>query len=356
MIFLGDIAYPKTVLSLLVGGGEIFKQTAVANLEGAILPLVPRGLEIRKNKINLYCTDGVIDFLHALNVRVVSLANNHIMDVSPSPEETIRILKEAGIRACGAGNNLQEAAEPISLHEDGQEYIFLAFGWRPIQCVFATPSKPGVNPLRPKHLLQSVERVRKNCPKGRIIVLVHWNYELEIYPQPAHRQLAFAAIDKGAAAVIGHHSHCVQGIELYRGRPVVYGMGNWFLPQTEYFGRKLVYPKLVNEQLALEWDGCPNGDIRLHWFDYDSKTHMVSYRISECLEESKRIRELTPFAGMAHQEYISWFKNNRRKKKLLPVYANYDSDLLNKFRDWFVILRQIGIEFLVKANLKRNPQ
>jgi poly-gamma-glutamate synthesis protein (capsule biosynthesis protein) len=55
---------------------------------------------------------------------------------------------------------------------------------------------------------------------------------------------------------------------------------------------------------------------------------------------------------MAHQEYISWFKNNRRKKKLLPVYANYDSELLNKVRYWFVILRNIGIEFLVKANLK----
>jgi len=356
MIFLGDIAYPETVHPLLVGGEEIFKQAAVANLEGAILPSVPGDLQLRKNKINLYCTDCVIEFLHLLNVRLVSLANNHTTDISPSPEMTIKLLNEAGIGACGAGNNLRKAAEPVSLHEDGQEYMFLAFGWKPIQCVAATPSKPGVNPLYPKHLLKSVERVRRNHQEARIIVLVHWNYELEIYPQPAHRQLAFAAIDRGADAVIGHHSHCVQGIELYQGRPVVYGLGNWFLPQTEYFGRKLVFPNLVNEQLVLEWDGCLNGDIRLHWFDYDPKTHVVSYRVSENLEASERIRTLTPFAGMAHQEYISWFKNNRRKNKLLPVYANYDSELLNKFRDWFVLLRQIGIEFLFKMDWKGNPR
>ena len=356
MIFLGDIAYPEIVHPLLVGGEEIFKQTAVANLEGAILKSMPGGLQLRKNKINLYCTDGVIDFLHYLNVRVVSLANNHITDISPSPETTIKLLNEAGIGTCGAGENLQKAADPVSLNEDGQEYIFLAFGWKPIQCVAAAPSKPGVNPLCPKHLLESVGRVRMNHPEARIIVFVHWNYELEIYPQPAHRQLAFAAIARGADAVIGHHSHCVQGIEIYRERPVVYGLGNWFLPQTEYFGRKLVYPELVNEQLAFEWDGCPNRYIRLHWFDYDSKTHVISYRMSECLEESERIRTLTPFAGMAHQEYISWFKNNRRKKKLLPVYANYDSELLNKFRNRFVLLRQIGVEFLSKMNWKGNPR
>jgi poly-gamma-glutamate synthesis protein (capsule biosynthesis protein) len=272
MIFLGDVVYPKTVHPLLVGGEEIFKQTAVANLEGAILPSVPGGLQLRKNKINLYCTENLVEFLRSLNVRVVSLANNHITDVSSSPETTIKLLNEAGIGACGAGNNLQKAAEPVSLHEYGQEYMFLAFGWVPIQCIAATPSKPGVNPLFPKHLLESVEKARRNHPEARIILLVHWNYELEIYPQPAHRQLAFAAINKGADAVIGHHSHCVQGIEFYRGRPVVYGLGNWFLPQTEYFGRKLVYPELVNEQLALEWDGCQKGDIRLHWFDYDSKS------------------------------------------------------------------------------------
>ena len=355
MIFLGDIAFPETV-SQVVCEENIFNQPAVANLEGAILPSVSSSLRLRKNKINLYCTDGVVEFLRSLNVRIVSLANNHITDVSPSPEITIKLLNEAGIGACGAGENLQKAAEPVLLHEEEQEYTFLAFGWEPIQCIAATPSKPGVNPLRPKHLLESVERVRRNHSEARIIVLVHWNYEMEIYPQPAHRQLAFAAIDRGADAIVGHHSHCVQGIEIYQGRPVVYGLGNCFLPQTEYFGKKVIFPELVNEQLALEWDGRPNGDIRLHWFDYNPKTHVVSYRMSECLEESERIRTLTPFAGMAHQEYISWFKNNRRKKKLLPIYANHDSELLNKFRDWFVLLRQVGVEFLSKVDWKGNPR
>lgn len=340
MIFLGDIVYPEKIQPLLVGGEEIFKQPAVANLEGGILPSEPSSLQLKKKSVPLYCTDNVIDFLHSLNVRLVSLANNHITDVSPSPEITIKLLNEAGIKSCGAGNNLQEAAGPVSLHEDGQEYMFLAFGWKAIQCIAATSSNPGVNPLCPKHLFANVKRVRINHPEARIIVLVHWNYNLEIYPQPAHRQLAFAAIDQGADAIIGHHSHCVQGIELYRGRPVVYGLGNWFLPQTEYFGKKVIFPEFANEQLALEWNGRPNGEIRLHWFDYNPRTHVISFRLSEYLEESERIQTLMPFAGMAHQEYISFFKHNMQKSKLLPVYAHYENELSNRIYDCFLILRQ----------------
>ena len=61
----------------------------------------------------------------------------------------------------------------------------------------------------------------------RIIAFMHWNTELELYPQPLDRELSHALIDLGVFAVIGCHAHRVQGYEIYKGHPIVYGLGNF---------------------------------------------------------------------------------------------------------------------------------
>lgn len=183
---------------------------------------------------------------------------------------------------------------------------------------------------------------------------MHWNYELEIYPQPMHRQLAFAAIDEGASAIIGCHSHCVQGIEFYKDAPIVYGLGNWYFPHGFYFDGKLKFPDFSNDQLAFEWNPSGNKSF-CHLFKYKPETHDINFIEKQPWEECTLTNELTPFRSMSHQEYISWFKKNRRKRKLLPIYKNMNQHFVNVIKDRVVSARQKGIKALVKLKLKGSP-
>jgi poly-gamma-glutamate synthesis protein (capsule biosynthesis protein) len=65
----------------------------------------------------------------------------------------------------------------------------------------------------------------------------------------------------------------------------------------------------------------------------------VSYESSEDLHDSKLIERLTPFNGMKHEDYISWFRRHRRKKILLPVYKNYCDNATNNLKDKWVTVR-----------------
>ena len=252
-------------------------------------------------------------------------------------------MSEYGIVSTGAGQNLREAADPAYYRHGDNEYILLAFGWKTIQCPLAKISRAGVNPLIPSHVINSVKEIRKQRPNGKIIVYMHWNYELELHPQPADRQLAHVLIDLGVEAVIGSHSHCVQGIEVYKGKPIVYSLGNWLIPHGTYYGIDLKYPEFTNRQLAFEWN---DHDMICHWFHYDSINDKVKFFLSESLESSQFVKELTPYHGMKHKDYIEWFKKNRRRKKLLPIYRDYKSKKINQLKDKWVAIRPFALQTL----------
>ncbi len=347
MIFIGDIAFPKEANRALASKPICFdNDSVVANLEGAILQqgAKPKGT-------NLYNDRAVLPYLQEHNVRLVSLANNHITDVDGSPRSTIDTLLKNGILSCGAGDTLDEASKATLLRDSEGESVFIGFGWDVIGCRVASREGAGVNPLSQDSVLRGVEKAKRGFPGRRIILLMHWDYELEIYPQPMHRQIAHMAIDHGASAVIGCHSHCVQGIEVYSGSPIVYGLGNWFLPEGQVFGRNLRFPDFALRQLAFKWDAS-TGNMRCHWFRYDRKTGSVEFESSETLRDSACIAALTPFSGMSHDDYIKWFKKNRRKKILLPVYADSRSTLTNRIRNTWVKGRHALINILSAANLK----
>ncbi|MDP9348208.1 MAG: CapA family protein [Gemmatimonadota bacterium] len=348
MIFLGDVAVPESVHPRVGAWRERFGDAmTVANLEGALV--CPGDEGARRD--GLYNDAAVLQYLAELSTRVVGLANNHILDAGLAPSTTVERLAAAGIRACGAGDDWTQASRPATIHEDGRERVFLAFGWEAIRCRAATPAHPGVNPLRPDHVLASVKAARRAHPDATLVLLMHWGYELELYPHPMHRQLAFAAVDAGADCIVGTHSHCVQGVETYRGAPIAYGLGNWFLPQGEFLDQGLVYPPFARRQLALEWDP-ENGTSVCHLFDYRPEDHSVEHVESEPLERCAEVRERTPFAGMPHERYVRWFAANRRKKRLLPVYHDYRHERINRLKDHWVQLRHSLIQGLVLLKLK----
>jgi poly-gamma-glutamate synthesis protein (capsule biosynthesis protein) len=323
------------------------EEIVVANLEGDIISSPSDWID-RKVVFN---SRSVPDYLERMGVKVVSLANNHIFDVHESILPTLSILDQHGIGACGAGDSLSEARQPYLIREGTPPVALIAFGWEPIQCRTASNDSPGVNPLTPANVLNSVQQVEESYPEAKTVLYMHWNYELELYPQPMHRQLALRAVDAGADAVVGTHSHRVQGIEVYRGAPIVHGLGNWLFAQNEFYDGTLSFPDCASLELAFQWK-VNSGEMVCHWFEYDRVDHSIYHISSDKLERSRLIESKTPYSGAGQNEYIDFFKDNRIKRKLLPAFYHCNSKIKNKLKNKWVYLRGKVIQSMVHMGLK----
>ena len=180
-----------------------------------------------------------------------------------------------------------------------------------------------------------------------MVAVIHANYEFELYPQPAHRRLARQLIDAGAYAVIFHHPHIVGPIERYNGRTIAYSLGNWAFSYGKFFGGRLRFPSASFPQIALQLGGA--GDTVHH--AVFSPPNTVTYTRSE--EVAAEGLSLTAeFEGLTDAEYVAWFRKNRKKRKLLPVYLDADDSLANGLRDRWVAIRQVLIDMAAKYGLK----
>jgi poly-gamma-glutamate synthesis protein (capsule biosynthesis protein) len=346
MIFLGDIAHPFQVPPTWTYQHPPWQQQpAIVNFEGAL----SNDLRILNSR-RLFNHPSILPALDSITVKIASLANNHILDLPQCFAATVEALAARGIAVVGAGRDIDEARRPAVLEHDGRCYSVIAFGWSPIGCRAAQERGAGVNPLLAENVLRSVSECRRRSPDGKLYVLMHWNFEMELYPQPAHRQLAMAAIEAGADAVIGHHPHRVAGLEFHRGMPIAYSLGNWWLPHGLFFGGSVSYGEEANLQLALE--SGSSDDVTCHWFSYDSHDHSLHHRGSEPARQSARVKTLTPFQGMNHGDYKDWFAGNRVKRRGLPVYWEADASAANELKDRYVKLRHAGLRLLEMSGLR----
>ncbi len=333
MLFLGDVAHPfktppdwSALQSLAASDG------AVLNLEG---PLTETTAHLGSRV--LFNHTSVLPALKTINTKVAALANNHILDLPNGVANTREILAREGIETGGAGASLTDASAPLHVSHQGHEWIFLNAGWTTIQCPPAGHNTPGTCPLDSRALVARITGLRAQNPGAVIVPMLHWNYELEPHPQPAHRRLAFAMIEAGADLIIGHHPHCVGGFEYHNDRLIAWSLGNWWLPQGVFFDGRLSYPDDTLNQVALEWH--LDAPARLHRFAYEREQHTIRATGSETLSPTADMTAHAPYAGASHADYLDWFRANRQKKKLLPIYTDPDARVANLCRDRWISLR-----------------
>jgi poly-gamma-glutamate synthesis protein (capsule biosynthesis protein) len=339
LTFLGDIAIPSNVSPTFDIHPKQFEDTiTVANIEGDI---VEEDTQLVSQRI-LFNHNSLSGFLDKMNVSVANLANNHLLDVHSSTDKTIGYLKEKGITPVGAGDNIGEASQIKFLEVNGIKYGFLSFGWKVIGAPQAQIDSPGVNPLNPQYVLQMIKYAKQQYNDHKIVVNFHWNYNLELHPQPLHRRLAFMAVDQGADLIVGHHPHIVSGIETYKSTPIIYSLGNWFIPHGIYFDGNLSYPEISKLHLATEWN--PSKELQLHWYQYDSTDHSLNHLNSESHSDSKRVNELTPYSGSTHEEYVKWFRQNRRIQSFLPIYKHPTDKCMNNIKNVYCKCRQYFVD------------
>jgi len=218
---------------------------AIGHLE---VPHTRRGTELKGDVPAPGAPPENLAALREAGFHMVSLAGNHIADLGAEGiADTIAELDRLGIAHAGAGATLVAARRPAIAGRLGRRIALLSYNcvgpesswasyeragcaWLRIETSDGSPTAPAA-PLSsmasevPDILARDIAAARAEADLVLVALhkgIVHVPARLAPYERP----LAWAAIDAGADAVIGHHAHIVRGIEFHRGRPIFHGLGN----------------------------------------------------------------------------------------------------------------------------------
>jgi len=195
----------------------------IANLE---CPVATTGMPLDNKIYSFRAHPRVLSVLQG-RFDAVSLANNHSGDYGQAAfSETMARLDGAGIRRFGGGRNLVEAHAPLWIERKGLRIAVLGYNEFKPRVFEAGANHPGIAWSEDSHVIADIRAARK-AGADLVIPFMHWGWEREPKPSARQRALARRMIDAGAAAVVGGHPHVTQGAELYRGRPIVYSLGNF---------------------------------------------------------------------------------------------------------------------------------
>ncbi len=213
--------------------------------------------------------------------QVMSFATNHCMDWGREAfYQTIQVLRQEEMQVIGVGRNLAEARQPVIVERDGMKIGFLGYNTILPQDYWATPNRPGCAPMRGLTVYQPIEHDQPGTPcriftfphpddlqnlladvkalRPQVDVLalsIHWG----IHFVPAvladyQRMVAHAAIDAGVDVVLGHHTHILKPIEVYKGKVIFYSMANFALDPPQAFAENLDQQSQHQEIMKLNPD------------------------------------------------------------------------------------------------------
>lgn len=224
MIKMKDYNYPFLKTRSVLKKGDI----VFANLETAITP----GRPIKTGEMSFRSDLQVAKAMKDTGITVVSLANNHVPNFGAKGiSDTLKYLDQAGIAHAGAGAKLTEALKPAFLTVKGTKFAVLAFNDSDVVPVSygAAANRAGTALMDVTTMTNAVKAAKKKADV--VVVSMHSGTEYKATPNARQTRFARAAIDAGAAIVIGHHPHVVQTVEKYKGKYILYSLGNFVFDQ-----------------------------------------------------------------------------------------------------------------------------
>ncbi|MBL8552175.1 MAG: CapA family protein [Hyphomonadaceae bacterium] len=216
--------------------------------------LTTRGVRLPQARHTMRGDPAIAAAIRDAGFHVVSFAGNHCMDWGMEAfQDTIDNLQEAELQVVGVGANIAAARQPVFVERDGVRIAFLAYSTILPMGYWAEASRPGCAPMRAFTIYEQIEHDQPGTParihtypqrddlkalvsdvrQARaqadfVAVSLHWG----IHFVPAvladyQRDVAYAAIDAGADAILGHHAHILKGVEIYKDRPIFYSLANF---------------------------------------------------------------------------------------------------------------------------------
>jgi poly-gamma-glutamate synthesis protein (capsule biosynthesis protein) len=241
IVFAGDVMLDGGPGHVVGNGGDPFADVAkilrdadlaVCNLECAVS-------EKGEPLVKSYTFLGKPNSLPLLKkyFSAVSIANNHAGDYGKEAfADELRLLAEVKLPYFGGGKDIREARRPLVLTSRGRKVALLAYCDFPPKSFAADEKTPGTAWLVEADVLADIRAAKTAEHADLVIPFLHWGEEMEPAPTEEQRVLARKMIDAGADAVIGSHPHVTQTIDYYRGRPIVYSLGNFPKDPPVWYG------------------------------------------------------------------------------------------------------------------------
>jgi poly-gamma-glutamate synthesis protein (capsule biosynthesis protein) len=199
-----------------------------------------------------------LDTLKQHGITHLNLANNHSIDQGREGLlDTKHNIIAAGIAPIGAGENMNEAVQPVLLTEQPRKVWLVASLRLALENYAYLPDKPCVSQEPMDSLLERVNRIRKADSTAVIIVSLHWGGEHTLQPVPSQRFEAHQLIRAGADVLICHHTHTLQTIEEFQGKKIYYSIGNFIFDQPKPLNSKACMVQLCIKEDDLMVETVP---------------------------------------------------------------------------------------------------
>jgi len=245
MVFVGDMMFDRGVETLMQKTTFTYPIDMIAdflkgfdfsigNLEG---PINEKPKAFADSSLMFSFDKKIVDSLKLGNFKLVSLANNHTINMERKGlEETKTILSE---------NQINYSGDPINCDAD---YLYQKDG-----IVFYSVNVTYPSNCSNEEIADWIKETKFYNPESFFVVLVHWGTEYKTVNSEAQSELAHDMIDAGADLIIGGHPHVVQNIEKYNGKLIFYSLGNFIFDQ--YFSKE------TQEGLAVGMEIYPDKKI-----------------------------------------------------------------------------------------------
>ena len=232
LVFAGDIMLDDGPGRLIAAGGDPLAPFAheladadytIGNLE---CPIATVGKPLESKIFAFRADPRVVDRLKG-RFDALAVANNHSGDYGKAAFlETLTHLERAGIASFGGGRDLSAAHSPLWIEKKGLRIAVLSYNEYKPRSFEAGPDWPGIAWSEDSQVTGDI-RAARAAGADLVIPFMHWGWEREPLPDERQRYLAHLMIDAGADLVVGGHPHVTQGAEYYRGKLIVYSLGNF---------------------------------------------------------------------------------------------------------------------------------
>lgn len=203
---------------------DLFAQSDcnIVNLEAPVTDsenkILKTGPHLKSDK---QCT---LDVMKKLNIHIAALANNHIKDYDEKGViDTIKFCKNHSIKTTGAGRNLEEASRTTVLNTSEGKVAIINIAEN--EWSSADESTAGANGMNIIKDTIKIQQAKKE--NDFVFVIIHGGHEYYNLPSPRMQEQYRFYAEQGADLVVGHHTHCINGYEVYNGTPIYYSLGNF---------------------------------------------------------------------------------------------------------------------------------
>lgn len=311
----------------------------IVNLEAPVTSsnekIIKTGPHLKSNE------ESTLDILKGLKIDLVTLANNHVLDYDQKGViDTLKFCKKNEIKTVGGGKNKDEASKVFYL--DSPEGRIAIINISENEWASATEETAGANGMDLISDLAKIKEAKEHS--DWLFVIVHGGHEYYNLPSPRMQEQYRFYVDNGADLVVGHHTHCLSGDEVYKGKRIYYSLGNFLFTAPSKF--EDWYKGIVLEVQIT------NGilDCVAHYIQQSKENFSLSFLKEDELELT--LKSLTSYNKIIQDKFLlqkEWNLYVDEKYKMYLTYWSAGSFIGNKYLK--ALFSKLGINLFNKKGV-----